>query len=144
MQISDDDLRTLVRETWAPAVGLGVDTDTRATGPLPAAADDVTTQVELTGAWTGTVTVAARRAAVASVASRMFDLPAEDLAEEDVDDAAREMANVIGGNVKPFAGGECDMSLPRGGDAVTTEGSPIAAIQFLVAGHEASVAVHAA
>lgn len=136
MHITEEDLEALVRDTWAPTLQLFVDAPTPPDGPV-----DVHGHVVLSGAWDGRVTVQASRAAVAAVAAKMFGHSPDNISDEDALDAIGEMANVLGGNVKPFAGGECEMSLPTTASGAVDADGVVADIGFTIDGNHARLTV---
>lgn len=136
MHITDDDLMTLVEQTWAPSLGLAA----VAGGPPPDEDVPHSGYVELTGAWHGRVAVDASDDFLKDLAVVMFAMPSAEVSDEDRLDALGEMANVLAGNVKPFADGDCEMSLPVKGEPTATA-EPCPAVGINVNGHLARVRV---
>ena len=125
MVLSDDDLRELIEQTWAPSLRLPAvagapgDPATLAHGAV----------LRFHGSWNGHVCVDATDGFARAVAAAMFGLPPGEVTAEDARDALGEMANVLGGNVKSFAAGEVDLDLPRTGEARTDhDGTPVASV----------------
>jgi chemotaxis protein CheX len=74
--------------------------------------DEVRARVIIEGAWEGTIEVSCSRAVAEKVASAMFAVPAEALDDADIADAAGELANVVGGNIKSILPAPTNLSTP--------------------------------
>jgi len=136
MKISEGDLATLVAETWAPSVGLEVSiVDPPDDDEVPFVGF-----VELTGAWNGKVAVEASEDFLRDLAVIMFGVPSDEVSDEDRLDALGELSNVMAGNVKLFAGGDCEMSLPTKGRKAPHDPS-LPELGFSVGGHLARLRV---
>lgn len=68
--------------------------------------------VQITGAWRGTVTVAADADLVRAVASALLTVPPEQVGEADRVDALGELASMIAGNLKAVLPPPCYLSKP--------------------------------
>ena len=73
--------------------------------------------VEIQGSQDYVVKVFAHDQLIASIAEAMFSSDRGSLTEEEIRDAFREIANMIGGNVKGLLGEETDLKLPTFGEA---------------------------
>jgi len=69
--------------------------------------------VDIVGAWNGVISVECDETLARELARHMFGRAAEEVVEGDLLDALREVANLIGGNVKGTLAGGCQLSLPR-------------------------------
>ena len=69
--------------------------------------------VELTGAYNGTVALRIDNVLVRSAAATMFDLKPEEVTEGEMDDTARELANMVGGNIKCLVDQPTQLGLPQ-------------------------------
>jgi len=106
----DDDLRAITGEVFGLMLGLECEP-----APAPAAAgeaDLVTGCVQVTGAWSGAVTLDLAADLARLAAAAMFSADPGDLSPGDVDDAVGELANMTGGNVKNLVRGTAQLSLP--------------------------------
>lgn len=106
---ADDDVVELTRLIWETAVGL------RAEGRTGADAEsfDVRLSVDITGGWEGTVSLSMPGDLARAAAAAMLAVPADAVPPAEVRDAALELANMIGGNVKGILPGPSQLSLPR-------------------------------
>ena len=85
--------------------------------PVPAAPpagspDDVVAQIELLGESSATMTITASAGAAASLAVAFFGTEVHELMPPDLPDAVKELANVIGGAIKPLFGVTTTLSIP--------------------------------
>jgi len=74
---------------------------------------DLCACVDIVGAWNGVVSVECDEVLAREIARRMFGSEPGAIVEGDLMDAMREVANLIGGNVKGALAGGCALSLPR-------------------------------
>lgn len=74
---------------------------------------DFSACVDIVGAWNGVVSVECDETLAHALAQHMFGRTPEEVVEGDLLDALREVANLIGGNVKGTLAGGCQLSLPR-------------------------------
>jgi chemotaxis protein CheX len=106
-----DDLRGIAEQTWDSY--LNVD----GSSPLLEVAELTTTEVvasvSVTGAWDGHVVVRFSRQAAVDIAAALLDLDTDDVDTADIVDAAGELANVVGGNVKSLLPQPGLLSLPH-------------------------------
>lgn len=122
----EQELTEIASEVWSTFIG----------GTLGPAPDknlvEVTAFVQLTGAYEGTITIACTEGVARSAAGAMFGLEPADVADQELADAMGELANVLGGRVKPLLDGSAKLSLPavvRGHDfEVTVPGSTIVTV----------------
>ena len=119
----EQELAEIASEVWLTFIGAAL-------GPAPAArSTEVSAFVQLTGIFEGTITIACTETVARKAAGAMFDLAPADVGDQELVDAMGELANVLGGRLKPLLDGTAKLSLPavvRGHDfAVTVPGSSI-------------------
>ena len=68
--------------------------------------------VHIAGEWTGSVVLALSEPMARHAASRMLQMPIDDVVDADLKDTASELANMIGGNLKSLLPGPSFLSLP--------------------------------
>ncbi|MEM6732253.1 MAG: chemotaxis protein CheX [Myxococcota bacterium] len=109
MDLTEDDIRELVREIWATVLNRN--------------AEDLVEhpsfdgeryhcEVRIDGAWRGAVWLSAPQALALRSAAEMFSLPEEELTPDDIRDALGELANMVGGNLKSTLPEPCSLSIP--------------------------------
>ena len=115
-QLDDDALFGIASQIWTAYL------DPDGTRPLVRAAaanpTEVVASISVTGGWDGHVVIGCSRAAAAAIAAAMLDLPPDEVTSADMFDAAGELVNVVGGNVKSMLPSASLLSLPK-----TTSGS---------------------
>ena len=137
-----EDIEEVTRQVWESVFEL------EAT-PMPVDESllTVTSSVQITGEWSGAVSVRMSAGLAERVATSMFETPADSLEEGDLEDAVGEMANMIGGNVKALLPGPSQLSLPtvvRGGAEPSFPGTAtVERISFDVSGQPFTVTVRA-
>jgi chemotaxis protein CheX len=90
---------------------LGLEANER--NPSSAPAEQITTSVDISGAWEGTISLSFSRLLEQRLAAAMLECPESEATPALVQDVVSELANVIGGNVKGVLPGPCKLSLPR-------------------------------
>jgi chemotaxis protein CheX len=119
-----EDLNTIAEQVWSSYL------DPEGINPLlqvdPAKYADavmgVCASVAITGSWDGHVVVSCTEQAGRSAAAALLMLELEEVSAGDVVDAAGEIVNIVGGNVKSMLPSLCAISLPQvsmGAGAVT-------------------------
>ena len=86
---------------------------------------DFASCVDIVGPWNGVVSVECDEALARAFARSLFASGEAELGEGELFDALREVANLIGGNVKGALAGGCRLSLPRatrGAEALLLDG----------------------
>ena len=68
--------------------------------------------VHIAGEWTGSVVLALSEPVARHAASRMLQMPIDDVVDADLKDTASELANMIGGNLKSLLPSPSFLSLP--------------------------------
>jgi chemotaxis protein CheX len=114
---SMDEIWHVVEGVWESMLGCW---------PAPAepgevGADWLTAVITVTGEWSGTVRFSCPPSTARHVGRAMLELTGEepDPEPEDVEDAVREVVNVLGGNIKALVPGGRSLGLP-----VLTHGAP--------------------
>lgn len=110
--IVSEEIKRVVGRIWELTLELPI---SYADGELPSSSlTDGKAQIQISGAWNGTLEIEASPALMKTIARRMFDLQSSvDPADEQVEDAFKEISNVIGGNLKTVLPEPCELSLPR-------------------------------
>jgi chemotaxis protein CheX len=120
-----------VSDIWRLVVG-------RAAEPTPqvpaAAADWVFACVQITGAWRGTVTVAAGPPLVRALAAAAFATPPERVTDAHRTDALGELASMVAGNLKAVLPPPCYLSPPAVGTGDGTDGQEVSRRRVLRGG----------
>jgi chemotaxis protein CheX len=75
-------------------------------------APEVVASISVTGSWDGHVVVGCSATAATLIAAAMLDLDPDDVVPADILDAAGELVNVVGGNVKSLLPQPSLLSLP--------------------------------
>jgi chemotaxis protein CheX len=107
---TDEQIAGITQDVWNSFTGkvLGSADDEAVAG-----SDDVTVgSVAVTGEWRGYVLLACPTQLARTAASAMFDVPADQLTDDEVADALGELTNMIGGNVKSLLPGPGRLSIP--------------------------------
>jgi chemotaxis protein CheX len=108
---TDEQIVGIAQDVWSSFTGRSI---RPADDELAAGADDLTVgSVAVTGAWRGHVLLACPAQLARTAASAMFDVPAEELTDDEVADALGELTNMIGGNVKSLLPGPGRLSMPE-------------------------------
>lgn len=128
--IAREDLIALVEQTWqtlfADVVEESPDADESKW--------DISSRVAIHGAWNGSAVVLLDQEAARQLAARMLDTAPDELSREEILDAAGEIANILGGNLKSMLPQPSQLGLPEVQDA--THGSfPVSSIDFPSALH---------
>ncbi len=107
--LSEEELHEIVEVVWMTVLDLPI-------GPGDAAelalCEYQTSEIEITGAWQGVVSVRASEQFLTHAASLMFSCPMDDVSELDRADTLTELTNMLGGTVKCLLPETCDLSLP--------------------------------
>jgi len=112
--IAGDDVYAIAEDLFAAMVDGEPGTVRPWTAPVPDWADPVHAWVDLHGAWSGRAVVTTERTTADDLARALLGLPADEpVADEDLQDAFGEVANVVGGNVKSLLPITGTMGLPQ-------------------------------
>ena len=113
--IDEPTVESIAQDAWLALVG-----EDEILVPIPSELPDdvVSSWVDMTGPWTGTVVLTTGAETAAELTRALLaETAPEPLEDEDVADALGEMANVVGGNVKAALPGPSVLSLPFVGTA---------------------------
>ena len=91
--------------------------------------------IDIHGPEAGRVSVSLPARAASDAAARMFDISTDSVVEADVRDAAGEITNMIGGNVKAMLSGEHHLGLPSVTGAPTDPADALASATLLWGEH---------
>jgi hypothetical protein len=109
MESLDEELRQLMEEVLVSLLGEAFEVP-------PGAADEplLSCAVFIAGGWNGQVIVQASLGLAALAATRMFGKESSVLeSQTDAQDALREIANIVAGNLKPLFGQSNNLGLPE-------------------------------
>ncbi len=110
MTPNEDQIRSVVRTVWSTQLGIEID-DTDAPMTL-SGAPTMTAAIHISGDFSGGIRLECSRALIRRAASIMFDLPEEQLNDDDERDVVGELTNVVAGNIKALIPGCNAISLP--------------------------------
>lgn len=110
MNPNESQIRSIVRSVWSTQLGLEIFDAEEAVQPSPAAT--MTAAIHISGDYHGGIRLECSRTIVRSAASIMFDIPADQLVDDDERDVIGELANVVAGNIKALIPGTNSISLP--------------------------------
>ncbi len=108
MSMDMAEIETLTRDVWATMVGLDLVDAIVAGSPEPG----ISSQIEIQGDSEVVLRIDCSLSLARQVASRLFDMPENEIELDLVMDAMGEMANVLGGNIKGLWPGAVKLSLP--------------------------------
>lgn len=121
--LTDDVIADITRTMWAAIVDDSHDLeDATSSGE-----GDLTASVKIAGTWNGTFFITLSAAAARQAAARMFACDGAGLSDADIRDAAGEIINIIGGNLKALLPPPVTLSLPHvaHGGAHALEGADV-------------------
>src|SRR5262245_14915283 len=113
--LDSDALYSIATDIWTAYLNLSLSEPlmrTEDAGPLA-----VMAAISVTGAWDGHVVVSSSRNAAVGVAAAMLQMEPDEVTDADILDAAGELVNVIGGNVKSLLPQPSNLSLPITSDS---------------------------
>jgi chemotaxis protein CheX len=110
MSPDESRIRSIVRTVWSTQLGLEILDAEDAV--QPSSSPTMTAAIHISGDYHGGIRLECSRAIVRSAASVMFDLPADQLVDDDERDVIGELANVVAGNIKALIPGTNSISLP--------------------------------
>ena len=110
MSIESQELELIATQVWELIMGSQI---------VPTRPADLSTEVaprvayvDLTGAYTGTVALQIDERLIRSAAAEMFGVAHDNVSETEMADTARELANMVGGNVKCLVEQPTNLGLP--------------------------------
>lgn len=107
--ISEEELREIVEVVWMTVLELSIG-ERAAVASTPS--DYEVSQIAISGAWHGVVTVRASEQFLSYAAGVMFSCSPEDATDLDRIDTLTELTNMLGGTVKCLLPETCDLSIP--------------------------------
>jgi chemotaxis protein CheX len=111
MEFDVDSLTAMAADIWSSMLGLELLPGNGAMASLHDAAT-MTACVQITGEWSGAVTVCCPTTLARSFAGAMFACGPDDLAADEVRDALGELTNMTGGSIKGLVPGDCQLGIP--------------------------------
>lgn len=121
MIVTDEDLTMLIQGVWDTCLGLEAEP---AYGAPLADGQAYTAAVTVTGGWNGRIALVLPEPLARSAASAMFSLDPVAATSDDITDAAGELANTVGGNIKGLVDEPCALSLPSVSVSTADEHAP--------------------
>ena len=117
MDLEVSDLLEMTEVVWSTVLGLPIQQrlDDNATRP------GITGYVRISGAWEGVLLVFAAGDLGRRMAASMFAMDAASVTESEIVDAIREVANILGGNIKGLVPQPTLLSLPSTMDGPGTK-----------------------
>ena len=110
MNLNQDQICSMVRGVWSTQLGLEIQ---NADGPVtPSTAPTITAAIHISGDFRGWIRLECSRVLIRRAASIMFNLPEDQLSEDDEHDVVGELTNVVAGNIKALIPGSNSISLP--------------------------------
>ena len=107
--ISEEELREIVEVVWMTMFEFPITVG----GELEATPSEYKiSQIAISGAWDGVVTVRASEQFLSHAAGLMFSCAIDDVTDLDRTDTLTELTNMLGGTVKCLLPETCDLSLP--------------------------------
>lgn len=141
--IDEATVQGIADESWLALVG---EDEYLVPVPEPLPADVVSSWVQVSGPWNGTVVLTVgRETAVELTRCLLKEHAPEVLEPEDVEDALGELANVVGGNVKGVLPAPSLLGLPEVGDApAPVDPADVVRVDVVWRGQPLSIAVQGA
>ncbi|WP_425616243.1 chemotaxis protein CheX [Anatilimnocola sp. NA78] len=78
----------------------------------PDSAEQISSFVQISGAWEGTVIVESSLGLARDIAGGMFGISTNSVSEDDLQDALAEITNMVGGNIKGLVNSPSFLSIP--------------------------------
>lgn len=114
MHVDRGTLHELVDNVWSSMLGLPLRPSLK---PYEQnGAGRISSTVSIAGSWEATVVIDLPLSAARTVTATMFEMDEAEVDESEIHDAVGELVNMIGGNVKGLAEGDCKLSLPTVAD----------------------------
>ena len=110
MKPNEDQIRSLVQSVWMTQLGLEIQNDDGSAPPSGKAT--ITAAIHVSGDYRGGIRLECSRAMIRRAAAIMFNLPEDQLNDDDERDVAGELTNVVAGNIKALIPGSNSISLP--------------------------------
>ena len=107
---TSEDIELITREVWSSFVDSDDSDLIRGVEAIPA--NRVTACVHVSGGYSGSILLQCSAVAARLVAAALFAIEPGDVSDDDLVDAAGEVVNIVGGNVKGILPGPSALSLP--------------------------------
>jgi len=111
MHFTIEDIVQISTDIWTSTLGFDIRHIPEDMG-IPAGTPSMIGCIQIAGDWEGAVTLFCPETLARKAAAAMFDTPAEDLSEEEIQDTLGELTNMTAGNIKTFLPPSCLISLP--------------------------------
>jgi Chemotaxis phosphatase CheX len=139
-KLLDDDIITVARTLAESFLEAPLDP---IFGPPPEGSDSRGSRVDVTGAFCGSVVVGCSEGLARRLASQMFGLDADAVTGDDINDATRELANMVAGNLKILMPPPSEIGLPKEvGELSGKDECLINRMSFICAGEPLVISVH--
>jgi len=111
MNFSAEDINQITADIWTSTLGL--DAQPMAEPPPSGAKErSLIGCIQIMGDWEGAVTLYCSEALAYKATASMFDMPQEEITDEELHDTLGELTNMTAGNIKTLLPGDCRISLP--------------------------------
>ena len=139
-KLLDDDILTVARTLGESFLEAPLDP---VFGPPPEGADTQGSRVDVTGAFCGSVVVGCSEPLARRLAAQMFGLAEASVSADEINDAIRELANVVAGNLKILMPPPSEIGLPKDiGDLSGEDQFLVNRMSFMCAGEPLVISVH--
>lgn len=109
LSIERDELIEVLEAIWETTMGTSIEL---AQEPVPPESTVVSVSLEVHGGWEGAFRMDCTDKVIRSAAARMFEIAPEAATLADVEDAAAELANIVGGNLLSLLPNDSRIGLP--------------------------------
>lgn len=110
MQVQEREIRYVVAMVWESMLQQSMEArDT----PLSEAEKQFVSEVTIGGSWKGALCLAMTQSLATRAAAVMFGVADAEVTSRQRSDAVNELANMVGGNLKPMLGDRCILGIPR-------------------------------
>lgn len=110
-ELSKDDLIAAVDEIFSSMAGMQLTPSETIVGP-DREAGYIVSAVQIVGVWQGAVRLDTDIGLAREACAKLLGVSPADLSQDDIRDAAGELANITGGSVKALLAPTCSLSLP--------------------------------
>lgn len=107
MQVNEQEILSFSQEVWAAQLGLNIQAE-------PAATDDRTLSscIKVSGPWHGTILLECSESVVRHAAAMLFSADGESASEEEISDALKELAEMLGKKMRSVLPESSKLSRP--------------------------------
>jgi CheY-specific phosphatase CheX len=110
MQLHEQEIRYVVAMVWESMMQSTLEARESA---MTDGERQYVSEVVIGGSWHGAIRLAVSAGVAARAAAMMFGLAEDQTTERHRSDAVNELANVVGGNLKPMLGEHCRLGIPQ-------------------------------